>query len=225
MGRRRRVAVCADDSPGSMRACRYAAQHVLDRDTDVDLVTAVRETPTTDPRGAPPRKRKKRRFRASAEGKKSAAKISRGGLGTQKTSSPRSSSVTSPLPPSPPLARRRAAEEGERVLDFHRAQLELCQMPAARVRKVIVRCRPRESAASAVLRAVKDADAVVCGSRFGRGAEALLGVAGLGSVSLRKLVRGSRVPVTVVPSTTPVPEMITAREGADASAETKKRQR
>tara|TARA_B100001540_G_C15640197_1_gene566211 strand:- start:415 stop:693 length:279 start_codon:yes stop_codon:yes gene_type:complete len=49
MGRRRRVAVCADDSSGSMRACRYAAQHVLDRDTDVDLVTAVRETPTTDP--------------------------------------------------------------------------------------------------------------------------------------------------------------------------------
>ena len=98
-------------------------------------------------------------------------------------------------------------------------------MPAARVRKVIVRCRPRESAASAVLRAVKDADAVVCGSRgLGAAQKALLGVAGLASVS-DELVRGSRVPVTVVPSTTPVPEMITAREGADASAETKKRQR
>ena len=70
--------------------------------------------------------------------------------------------------------------EGERVLDFHRAQLELCQMPAARVRKVIVRCRPRESAASAVLRAVKDADAVVCGSRgLGAAQKALLGVAGV----------------------------------------------
>ena len=84
---------------------------------------------------------------------------------------------------------------------------------------------PGFGAASAVLRAVKDADAVVCGSRgLGAAQKALLGVAGLGSVS-HELVRGSRVPVTVVPSTTPVPEMITAREGADASAETKKRQR
>ena len=133
--------------------------------------------------------------------------------------------MTSPLPPRLPSLVVAPQEEGERVLDFHRAQLELCQMPAARVRKVIVRCRPRESAASAVLRAVKDADAVVCGSRgLGAAQKALRGVAGLGSVS-DELVRGSRVPVTVVPSTTPVPEMITAREGADASAETKKRQR
>lgn len=49
MPRRRRVAVCADDSPGSMRACRYAAQHLIDKDTDVVLVTAVHPTPTTNP--------------------------------------------------------------------------------------------------------------------------------------------------------------------------------
>jgi hypothetical protein len=41
--------VCADDSPGSMRACRYAAQHLIDKDTDVVLVTAVHPTPTTNP--------------------------------------------------------------------------------------------------------------------------------------------------------------------------------
>ena len=45
MARRRRVAVLVDDSPGSMRACRYGAKHLLDKDTDVMLVTAVRDSP------------------------------------------------------------------------------------------------------------------------------------------------------------------------------------
>lgn len=35
MARRRRVAVLVDASPGSMRACRYGAQHVFDKNTDV----------------------------------------------------------------------------------------------------------------------------------------------------------------------------------------------
>jgi len=48
MARRRRVAVLVDDSPGSMRACRYGAKHLLDKNTDVMLVTAVHDSP--DPR-------------------------------------------------------------------------------------------------------------------------------------------------------------------------------
>ena len=44
MARRRRVAVLVDDSPGSMRACRYGAKHLLDKDTDVMLVTAVHDS-------------------------------------------------------------------------------------------------------------------------------------------------------------------------------------
>jgi hypothetical protein len=44
MARRRRVAVLVDDSPGSMRACRYGANHVFDKETDVSLVTAVHAT-------------------------------------------------------------------------------------------------------------------------------------------------------------------------------------
>lgn len=48
MARRRRVAVLVDDSPGSMRACRYGAKHLLDKDTDVMLVTAVHDS--HDPR-------------------------------------------------------------------------------------------------------------------------------------------------------------------------------
>ena len=48
MARRRRVAVLVDDSPGSMRACRYGAKHLLDKNTDVMLVTAVHDS--HDPR-------------------------------------------------------------------------------------------------------------------------------------------------------------------------------
>ena len=44
MARRRRVAVLVDDSPGSMRACRYGAKHLLDKDMDVMLVTAVHDS-------------------------------------------------------------------------------------------------------------------------------------------------------------------------------------
>lgn len=47
MARRRRVAVLVDDSPGSMRACRYGAKHLLDKDTDVMLVTAVHDSADT----------------------------------------------------------------------------------------------------------------------------------------------------------------------------------
>lgn len=41
MGHRRRVALAVDDSPGAMRAVRYAAQSILSREDDVVLVTAV----------------------------------------------------------------------------------------------------------------------------------------------------------------------------------------
>lgn len=45
MGRRRRVALAVDDSPGAMRAVRYAAQSLFSREEDVYLVTAVHKTP------------------------------------------------------------------------------------------------------------------------------------------------------------------------------------
>lgn len=102
------------------------------------------------------------------------------------------------------------------MLDHHRAQLLRCHMPESRVRSVVVKCRDGESTGSAVIKAIKDqsCDAVCLGTR-GLGAlqGALLGVMGLGSVG-DFVVHNSKVPVTVVPHTTPVPEMIkvTARE-------------
>ena len=50
--RRRRIALAVDDSPGAMRAVRYAAQSILNREDDVVLITAVHKTPTSSHPGA-----------------------------------------------------------------------------------------------------------------------------------------------------------------------------
>ena len=150
---------------------------------------------------------------------------------------------------------RDAQAEGERVLDHHRAQLVLCDLPEPRVKCVVVRCGERESTGdgaglspslprrpsaaraspspspspnasprplplptipptSALRKTIKDqnVDHVVLGTR-GLGAiqRALLTAAGLGSVS-NELAHHATVPVTVVPASTPVPEMIRVRE-------------
>ena len=103
------------------------------------------------------------------------------------------------------------------MLDHHRAQLLRCHMPESRVRGVVVKCRDGESTGRAVINALKDqsCDAVCLGTR-GLGAlqGALLGVMGLGSVG-DFVVHNSKVPVTVVPHTTPVPEMITVATHRD----------
>ena len=46
MARRRRVAVLVDDSPGSMRACRYGAKHLLDKNTDVGAINSKSQLQT-----------------------------------------------------------------------------------------------------------------------------------------------------------------------------------
>lgn len=158
MARRRRVAVLVDDSPGSMRACRYGAKHLLDKDMDVMLVTAVHDSHEDLPA---------------------------------------------------------ASSEGERVCDHHAAQLLRCDLPPERIQKVIVVAnkRRRESVADAALRGARGADHVVCGTRgVGAARSAILKAVGLGGVS-HDVVRRSKVPVTVVPITAPVPEMIIVRDG------------
>lgn len=114
----------------------------------------------------------------------------------------------------PTRVTRDAQAEGERVLDHHRAQLVLCYLPEPRVKCVVVRCGERESTGDALTKTIKDqkVDHVVLGTR-GLGAlqRALLTAAGLGSVS-NELAHHAAVPVTVVPASTPVPEMIRVRE-------------
>ena len=88
-------------------------------------------------------------------------------------------------------------------------------MPSDRIKTVVVRCKVNESSARAVERAVdaESPDHVCLGSRgLGSLQGALLNAVGLGSVG-EHVVKHVRVPVTVVPLSTPVPENITVRTG------------
>jgi nucleotide-binding universal stress UspA family protein len=99
------------------------------------------------------------------------------------------------------------------VLDHHRAQLLRCSVPDARIQKVLVVQKQKESIAEAALRGARNCDAVVVGTRgIGAVQNAMRRALGLGAVS-NEVVHRSKVPVTVVPITTPVPEMITVRDG------------
>ena len=120
--------------------------------------------------------------------------------------------VTHHIKPVPHPAQ--ASSEGERVCDHHAAQLSRCGLPAERIQKVIVvaNAKRRETVASAALRGARAADHVVCGTRGAGAARSfVMKAVGLGGVS-HDVVRASRVPVTVVPITAPVPEMITVRD-------------
>ena len=112
-----------------------------------------------------------------------------------------------------PLITQGGSSEGERVCDHHAAQLVSCHLPPERIQKVIVPVKPRETVAAAALRAARGADHLVMGTRgVGAVQGAVMRAVGLGGVS-HDVVRQSRVPVTVVPITAPVPEMIAVRDG------------
>ena len=192
MARRRRVAVLVDASPGSMRACRYGAQHVFDKNTDVMLVTAVHDKPPVS------------YFSTGRDDLSSALELSFKSdekYYTGRHADPNSTPYSSPQ------------DEGDRILDHHKVQLLNCKLPETRIEKVIVHPRKNESTASAVLRASKKADSIICGTRgLGAFQNSLLKAVGLGSLS-HDIVQNATVPVTVVPITTPVCEMIEVREG------------
>lgn len=112
------------------------------------------------------------------------------------------------------LSQESSSSEGERVCEHHAAQLLGCHLPPERIQKVIVVAngKKRETIAQAAMRGARGADHVVCGTRgLGAARSALMKAVGLGGVS-HDVVRQSRVPVTVVPITAPVPEMITVRD-------------
>ena len=134
--RRRKVAVAVDDSPGSMRATRYAAKSLLSRGDDVVLISAVHTTPSANPGARPRRLRSRLRFSPLTP-----------------SDAPTARSLTPP--PSSPSAPQ---AEGERVLEHHRVQLLNAKMPSDRIKSVVVRCKVNESSARAVERAV-DAEA------------------------------------------------------------------
>ena len=100
------------------------------------------------------------------------------------------------------------------MCEHHATQLLGCHLPPERIQKVIVVAngKKRETIAAAAMRGARGADHVVCGTRgLGAARGALMKAVGLGGVS-HDVVRHSRVPVTVVPITAPVPEMITVRD-------------
>ena len=238
MARRRRVAVLVDDSPGSMRACRYGAKHLLDKNTDVMLVTAVHDS--HDPRAV--RRSVYERAYASETPKGDGVLmfvVDRSDVCVQDgwfffffffrdvarwvaaTQLPRSR-----RPPRRPSRRvcfpkkktkNTGGSSGERVCDHHAAQLVRCRLPPERIQKVIVpiKKKARETVAQAALRAARGADHLVMGTRgVGAVQGAVMRAVGLGGVS-HDVVRQSRVPVTVVPITAPVPEMIAVRDGGE----------
>ena len=101
------------------------------------------------------------------------------------------------------------------MCDHHAAQLVSCHLPPERIQKVIAPVKPRETVAAAALRAARGADHLVMGTRgVGAVQGAVMRAVGLGGVS-HDVVRQSRVPVTVVPITAPVPEMIAVRDGGE----------
>ena len=101
------------------------------------------------------------------------------------------------------------------MCDHHAAQLVSCRLPPERIQKVIVPVKARETVAEAALRAARGADHLVMGTRgVGAVQGAVMRAVGLGGVS-HDVVRQSRVPVTVVPITAPVPEMIAVRDGGE----------
>lgn len=101
------------------------------------------------------------------------------------------------------------------MCDHHAAQLVRCHLPPERIQKVIVPVKARETVAAAALRAARGADHLVMGTRgVGAVQGAVMRAVGLGGVS-HDVVRQSRVPVTVVPITAPVPEMIAVRDGGE----------
>lgn len=241
MARRRRVAVLVDDSPGSMRACRYGAKHLLDKNTDVMLVTAVHDS--HDPRAV--RRSVYERAYASETPKGDGVlmfvvdrsdvcvqdgwfffffffrDVARWVAATQlPTIAPLIDVV--PLVASVSLKKKKlktqgGSSEGERVCDHHAAQLVRCRLPPERIQKVIVpiKKKARETVAQAALRAARGADHLVMGTRgVGAVQGAVMRAVGLGGVS-HDVVRQSRVPVTVVPITAPVPEMIAVRDGGE----------
>lgn len=238
MARRRRVAVLVDDSPGSMRACRYGAKHLLDKNTDVMLVTAVHDS--HDPRAV--RRSVYKRAYASETPKGDGVPMfvvdrsdvcvqdgwfffffasSRGGwrlrgydrAAHRRRPSRRVSRRLSLLKIK--LKTQGGSSEGERVCDHHAAQLVSCRLPPERIQKVIVPVKARETVAAAALRAARGADHLVMGTRgVGAVQGAVMRAVGLGGVS-HDVVRQSRVPVTVVPITAPVPEMIAVRDGGE----------
>jgi|TARA_B110000977_G_scaffold186824_1_gene253243 nucleotide-binding universal stress UspA family protein len=206
MARRRRVAVLVDASPGSMRACRWGANVALDTETDVVLVTAVNDTATESAV----------RDKFSTGGDDYALSvINLFGLSRYR----RYAHLNDLKNASPSLP---SQNEGDRVLEHHKAQLLRCEIPEARIEKVIVHPRRNETTAKAVLRAAKKCDSIICGTR-GLGAlqNSLLKMVGLGSLS-HEVVHNATVPVTVVPVTTPVPEMITVRQGSGGKTSLKK---
>ena len=234
MARRRRVAVLVDDSPGSMRACRYGAKHLLDKDTDVMLVTAVHDS--ADPPAVrtaslgtseTPKARETRPLlhsdRSRTFGFSSFFTDARRACDRRFTHA-RFSSPSSVGPAeknrsidrtsADALSQESSSSEGERVCEHHAAQLLGCHLPPERIQKVIVVAngKKRETIAQAAMRGARGADHVVCGTRgLGAARSALMKAVGLGGVS-HDVVRQSRVPVTVVPITAPVPEMITVRD-------------
>ena len=132
------------------------------------------------------------------------------------------SSLSSRLSASVPFTKKKikiktqgGSSEGERVCDHHAAQLVRCRLPPERIQKVIVPVKARETVAAAALRAARGADHLVMGTRgVGAVQGAVMRAVGLGGVS-HDVVRQSRVPVTVVPITAPVPEMIAVRDGGE----------
>ncbi len=114
-------------------------------------------------------------------------------------------------------------EEGQRVLDHHKAQLLRCGLAESRISTITVKCKDRESTGDAVCRTVKrqNCDHVVVGSRgLSAFQQNLLYFVGLGSVA-EQVAHHAHVPVTIVPPRTPVEEMITVR-GAGVGVKRKK---
>ena len=82
------------------------------------------------------------------------------------------------------------------MLDHHRAQLVLCDLPEPRVKCVVVRCGERESTGDALTKTIKDqkVDHVVLGTR------------GLGALQRRCSPRRVSAPsATSSPTTPPSP--------------------
>lgn len=114
-------------------------------------------------------------------------------------------------------------EEGQRVLDHHKAQLLRCGLAESRISTITVKCKDRESTGDAICRTVKrqNCDHVVVGSRgLSAFQQNLLYFVGLGSVA-EQVAHHAHVPVTIVPPRTPVEEMITVR-GAGVGVKRKK---